>query len=157
MAARNTRSRPRAEEAAAVSTVESDLTATDQPQSLADAFSVTSTADVVLDEDVEALKAADAVDESAETEEQRAEQLQKFLGGETDPAAPEAAPAVEVDLSTAKNFGGDKIAIVLFDYYRVSLREQNLSLVAEKGDLIKVTDKTLKRGVSIGGLKEIEG
>ncbi|QWY81916.1 hypothetical protein SEA_SICARIUS2_11 [Arthrobacter phage Sicarius2] len=159
MAARNTRQKAAAadDKSTAASTVESDLTAT-QPQTLADAFSVSTTAEVVTDEEVEALKAADAADDVAETEEQRAAQLQKFVTGETDAADAEAAaPDVEIDVSSAKDFGGDNLVIVLFDYYRVRIAEGNRTLLAHKGELIKVDDKTAAHGVRIGGLREIEG
>lgn len=162
MAARNTRS-PRAtkEAVTGVSSVEGDLTPT---KSLAD-FAGTeasstgelSPAAVPSDAEVETLKAADeAAEIDAEVDaEQRAEQLSKFVTGDVDAAAEDIQLAPEIDVSTAKDFGGDTVALVIFDYYR--LRVDGLSKLAKRGDLIKVSAEESKRGTGIGGLKKIEG
>ncbi|ASR80563.1 hypothetical protein SEA_JORDAN_10 [Arthrobacter phage Jordan] len=175
MAARNTRTtRSAARPAADAGTLEADLT---PAKTLADFADVSKAADVPADADVEALKAEDAeagkgVVEDHESDAQsepsdedvqklkaeyeaRAAELQKFVTGE-DKTEDEVVEEAKLDVSNAVDAGGDKVAVVLFDYFRIKLPE-NLTHVARKGDVIKVSDKVLKRGVNIGGLREIEG
>ncbi|UGL61895.1 hypothetical protein SEA_EASTWEST_11 [Arthrobacter phage EastWest] len=135
------------------STVESDLSY--EPKSLAD-FNVASSAGSIPDEDVEALKAADAAEEEPVAEEQVevADQLRKkFIEGEDAPVADEPAVA-ELDTSNPRELGGDVLVVVLFDYYR--LRYDGVFVVTRKGEVLKVSEKEADRGVSIGGLHKIE-
>lgn len=176
MAARNTRSRAKAQPAADAGTLEADLT---PAKTLADFADVSKAADVPADADVEALKAADAEagkgvptepgddnvanppsDEDVQAlkaaDEDRSAELAKFIDGSAKTDDEVVEEAAQLDTSDAREVDGDNIVVVLFDYYRIKLPE-NLTHVARKGDLIKVSDKTLKRGVAIGGLREIEG
>ncbi|QED11748.1 hypothetical protein SEA_BOSSLADY_10 [Arthrobacter phage BossLady] len=176
MAARNTRTtRSAARPAADAGTLEADLT---PAKTLADFADVSKAADVPADADVEALKAEDAeagkgvpteigddnvqdppsdedVQKLKAEDEARAAELQKFVTGE-DKTEDEVIEEAKLDVSNAVDAGGDNVAVVLFDYFRIKLPE-NLTHVARKGDVIKVSDKVLKRGVNIGGLREIEG
>jgi hypothetical protein len=165
MAARNTRRAGAATPAAAasaVSSVESDLTPS--TKSLAD-FAVeggtlngeVSPAAVPSADEIDRLKDADAAPEiDAEIDaEQRAEQLAKFVTGDADAPADEIELAPEIDISTAKDFGGDVVVLVLFDLYRVKV--DGLVRVARRGDLIKLSEHDAKRGARIGGVKKIEG
>ncbi|AMM44472.1 hypothetical protein BARRETLEMON_10 [Arthrobacter phage BarretLemon] len=178
MAARNTRSRAKAQPAADAGTLEADLT---PAKSLADFADVSKAADVPADADVEALKAADAeagrgvvdTDDADEdnvqaapsdedvqalkaADESRAAELSKFIDDSAKTDDEVVEEVTKLDVSGATEVDGDNLAVVLFDYYRFKLPE-NLTHVARKGEVIKVSDKQLKRGVAIGGLREIEG
>ncbi|QOP66251.1 hypothetical protein SEA_PIPPA_10 [Arthrobacter phage Pippa] len=176
MAARTTRTtRSAARPAADAGTLEADLT---PAKTLADFADVSKAADVPADADVEALKAEDAeagkgvvedhdsdvqaepsdedVQKLKAEDEARAAELQKFVTGESKSDDEIVEEVTKLDTSNATDVSGDNLAVVLFDYYRFKLPE-NLTHVARKGDVVKVSDKDLKRGVSIGGLREIEG
>jgi hypothetical protein len=116
-----------------------------------------SPAAVPSNDEVDKLKDADeAAEIDAQVDaEQRAEQLSKFVTGDVDAPAAEVELAPEIDVSAAKDCGGDNVALVLFDFYR--LRVDGLSKLVKRGDLIKVSDKEIERGADIGGLKKIEG
>ncbi|ASR78178.1 hypothetical protein SEA_FRANZY_9 [Arthrobacter phage Franzy] len=185
MAARNTRSTRTAAKPAAAATassLEQDLT---PPQTLAEKFGVEKAAPVPSNDEIEALKAADEAagvgvaetpddapageqepegdaDETTddEADANRAAELQKFITGEIDEQKPAEPEPVVYDASSAKDFGGDVVVVVAFDYYRVNVGEPETgvkSLLAHKGELIRVDEKTAKRGVRMGGLREIEG
>ncbi|ASR80640.1 hypothetical protein FDI41_gp09 [Arthrobacter phage Piccoletto] len=185
MAARNTRSTRTAAKPAAAATassLEQDLT---PPQTLAEKFGVEKAAPVPSNDEIEALKAADEAagvgvaettpdapageqepdsdaDETtdAEADANRAAELQKFVTGEIEEQKAAEPEPVVLDVSGAKDFGGDVVVQVLFDYYRVNIGERETGIkskLAHKGELIRVDEKTAERGVRIGGLREIEG
>lgn len=84
----------------------------------------------------------------------RADTLAKFATGETPEQAPAPAEPEVIDTDSALDWGGDRLAVVVFDYYAVKVdgRYRRVS----KGTVIKGTDELVERGVAIGGLKELE-
>ncbi|QIN94338.1 hypothetical protein SEA_ABBA_9 [Arthrobacter phage Abba] len=84
----------------------------------------------------------------------RADTLAKFATGETPEHAPAPAAPEIVDTASALDLGGDRLAVVVFDYYAVRVDGRYRRI--PKGTVIKGTAELVERGVAIGGLKELE-
>lgn len=97
-------------------------------------------------------KAVETEGQATDTVDPRAAALAALTGGAADPVAvPEAV--APVDLATAEDFGGDKLAVVLTTRYNG--KPNGTFKQARKGAVVKVYDYELNRGVEIGALRDL--
>lgn len=94
-----------------------------------------------------------ATTEGAE-EPNRAASLARFATGENPEPEPAVAEVEVVNTDGALDFGGDRVAVVVFDYFAAKVAGNYRRV--ERGTVIRGTDELVARGVRIGALKEIE-